>query len=68
MPSTAYEFLLERQDRLAEALVRNRDVAEFVQAVLEHLIDRADTRGEPHMGSVEIISDGSRYLVSVRLR
>ena len=72
MPKTAYEFLTERNDRLALALAVNTDLAAFIQAVLEHLIDRAESRGEAlediEVEPPEIVRQGHSYYVRARIR
>jgi len=71
MAATAYEFLTERNARLATALGTNPEVAKFVQAVLEHLIDRAETTGAA-LSTVEveaprITQEGQSYYVSAKI-
>ncbi len=72
MATDAYEFLRERHDRLASALSANEDVANFVQAVLEHVIDRAAARGEAladiEIESPQIVRQGNNYYVMAGIR
>jgi len=72
MPNDAYEFLRERHARLATALASNEDVANFVQSVLEHLIDRATARGQA-LSAIEverpqITYEGNSVYVSAGIR
>lgn len=72
MAGTAYEFLSERQDRLAPALRGNPDLAAFVQAVLEHVVDHADARGlalsDVTLEPPVVIQQGGTSYVSARVR
>lgn len=72
MPSTAYAFLAERNDRLIQALNRNKDVAQFIQAFLEHLIDRAEAKGvQPEDLTIDppqIVQRGAQSYISARIR
>lgn len=72
MPSDAYDFLRDRQDRLATALGRNADVANFVQSVLEHAIDRAAARGQAlsaiEIEAPQIVREGNSFYISAGIR
>ncbi len=72
MATDAYEFLKERQDRLAAALASNEDVANFVQSVLEHAVDRAESRGEAlsavEIESPQIVKEGNSFYIMAAVR
>lgn len=72
MATDAYEYLRERHDRLADALSANEDVANFVQSVLEHAIDRAAARGQAladiEIESPQIVQQGNSYYISAGIR
>ena len=71
-PKTAYDFLVERSDRLATALDRNHDVAKLVQGVLEHVIDHCEQKGvrpeDVVIDSPQVIRKGEQYFVNARIR